>query len=395
MRGVVAQSGPGRPAVSGGLPPDAPRREGGPLPNPPPFRGRGAPRNFRKPPIPSSEDPHGGPIVSYSILDLAPIPEGAEARDALLASADLARHAEAHGYTRFWLAEHHAMPGIASAATAVCIAHVAAATRTIRVGAGGIMLPNHAPLVIAEQFGTLEALHPGRIDLGLGRAPGSDGVTMRALRRRLDREDDFPAATMELMAYLDDPSPDMPLRATPGQGAKVPIWILGSSLYGAQMAAAMGLPYAFASHFAPDALEHAIRVYREGFRPSAGLARPHFMMAINVFIGADDAEGAYLRSSAQQAFANLRTGRPGKLPRPVEDVGAVIPGPVLGAVNHSLGVVAVGGPERARRMLAELIETFRPDEVIFASAIHDPEARKRSVARAAEAMQALGAAAAV
>ena len=333
-------------------------------------------------------------MVPYSILDLAPIPEGSDARAALRASAGLAAHAEAHGYTRFWLAEHHGMPGIASAATALCIANAAQATQTIRVGAGGIMLPNHAPLVIAEQFGTLEALFPGRIDLGLGRAPGSDGVTMRALRRRMEGEDDFPAATMELMAYLDDPRPDMPLVATPGAGAKVPVWILGSSLYGAQMAAAMGLPYAFASHFAPDALGHAIRVYRDGFQPSAGLPRPHFMMAINVFCGADDAEGAYLRSSAQQAFANLRMGRPGALPRPVEDVRAVIPPQVLGAVNHALGVAAVGGPESVKRDLAALIEAYRPDEVILASAIHDPEARKASVARAAAAMQALAAEAA-
>ncbi|MGG7565373.1 LLM class flavin-dependent oxidoreductase [Rhodovulum sp. DZ06] len=333
-------------------------------------------------------------MIPYSILDLAPIPEGREAGEALHASADLARHAEGCGYRRFWLAEHHSMPGIASAATAVCIANVAAATKTIRVGAGGVMLPNHAPLVVAEQFGTLESLHPGRIDLGLGRAPGSDGMTMRALRRRQDRADDFPGDVAELMRFLGPADPRAHVQAVPGQGTNVPIWILGSSLYGAQFAAAMGLPYAFASHFAPDALGHAAQIYRDTFQPSEQLQEPHFMMAINVFAGADDAEGMYLRTSSQQAFANLRLGRPGKLPRPVEDIEAVLPGQVLGAVNHALGVAAVGGPETVRRDLAAIIDAYRPDEVIFASAIHDAEARKRSVTIAAEAMQALGAEAA-
>jgi luciferase family oxidoreductase group 1 len=283
------------------------------------------------------------------------------------------------------------MTGIASAATAVVIGHVAGATSRIRVGSGGIMLPNHAPLVVAEAFGTLATLYPDRIDLGLGRAPGTDGVTMRALRRGRDRGDDFPAEVAELMGYLGPARPGAQVRAVPGEGTNVPIWILGSSLYGAQLAAHMGLPYAFASHFAPDALSQAADIYRERFQPSEHLAKPHFMMAVNVFGAEDDATAQYLRSSSQQAFANLRLGRPGPLPRPVADINAVLPPDILAAVNHSLGCAAVGDLGSVQGDLRALLTAFEPDEVIMAGAIHDPAARQKSYAIAAEAMQTMGA----
>lgn len=233
----------------------------------------------------------------FSLLDLSPIPEGGTTADALHNTLELARHAEANGYCRFWLAEHHNMPGIASAATSVVIGHVAAGTKTIRVGAGGIMLPNHAPLVIAEQFGTLATLHPGRIDLGLGRAPGTDGVTARALRRHMEANDNFPQDVIELLAYFDEATDEAPIRAIPGQGTYVPVWVLGSSLYGAQLAAYLGLPYTFASHFAPAMLEQAITTYRTTFRPSKWLAKPYFMMAAGVCAAETDDEAIYLRSS--------------------------------------------------------------------------------------------------
>ncbi|MFO1105050.1 MAG: LLM class flavin-dependent oxidoreductase [Amaricoccus sp.] len=327
--------------------------------------------------------------MPFSVLDLSPVPEGAGAADALANSADLARAAEAWGYRRFWLAEHHNMPGIASAATAVVIGHVAAATRTIRVGAGGVMLPNHAPLVVAEQFGTLATLFPDRIDLGLGRAPGTDMATARALRRGLTGGDRFPQDVQELIAYLGDPQPDAPVRAFPGAGTRVPVWILGSSLYGAQLAAHLGLPYAFASHFAPAALEEAAAVYRETFRPSAHLAAPRFMMAINVFAGETDAEGRYLMSSMQQAFARLRAGRPGPLPRPVADIEAAIGASALAMVREALSISAVGAPATVARALAALIERHRPDEVILTGQIHDHAARLRSFEIAADSLRAL------
>ncbi|MBC7139362.1 MAG: LLM class flavin-dependent oxidoreductase [Defluviimonas sp.] len=324
--------------------------------------------------------------VPYSMLDLAPVPEGATVAQALANTRDLAIHAEALGYRRFWLAEHHNMTGIASAATAVLICHVAGATRKIRVGSGGIMLPNHAPLQVAEAFGTLAELFPGRIDLGLGRAPGTDGATMQALRRGMSQEDQFPADVVELMEYLADPKPGARIVAVPGAGTKVPVWMLGSSLYGAQLAAYLGLPYAFASHFAPAALEQAADVYRRTFRPSERLEKPYFMMAINVFGGEDDAEGAFLRSSMLQAFANLRTGKPGPLPRPVANVEALLPRHVLPAVQEALSVTAVGGPATVRSQLAALIARHRPDEVILTGQIHDHERRKRSFEIAAGAM---------
>jgi luciferase family oxidoreductase group 1 len=324
--------------------------------------------------------------MEYSVLDLCPVPEGADTGQAIANTVDLARHAEALGYHRHWLAEHHNMPGIASSATSVLIGHVAAATRTIRVGAGGIMLPNHAPLAIAEQFGTLATMYPGRIDLGLGRAPGGDMAVARALRRGMDPGDRFPDDVAELLAYLGPPDAAAPVRAIPGEGTEVPVWILGSSLYGAQLAAYFGLPYAFASHFAPAALDQAVAVYRQNFQPSRWLDRPRFMLAVGVFAAETDAEGAWLRTSMQQAFARLRLGRPGKLPPPVEDVEAELGPEVVAAVNEALRVSATGSPATVRRQLGDLIDRYRPEEVILTGQIHDHAARLRSFAIAAEAM---------
>ncbi len=321
-----------------------------------------------------------------SILDLSPIVDGGTAADSLACSLDLARHAEALGYHRFWLAEHHNMPGISSAATAVVIGHVAAGTRSIRVGAGGIMLPNHSPLVIAEQFGTLETLFPGRIDLGLGRAPGSDGATARALRRYAAGADSFPQDVVELLGLLGDPGDQGAVRAIPGEGTHVPVWILGSSTFGAQLAAWLGLPFAFASHFAPQMLVPALDAYRQGFRPSAWLDRPHAMIGIGVCAAPTDAEARFLRSSQVLAFARMRTGQPGKLPRPVEDVEALVPGPVMDQVGQALSCSAVGGPDAVRRQLKALIDRYRPDEVILTGHIHDHAARKRSFTIAAEVL---------
>src|SRR5260221_7364317 len=250
-------------------------------------------------------------MIPLSVLDLSPIVQGGDAAAALRNTVDLARHAEEWGYRRYWLAEHHNMPGIASAATSIVIGHVAGATNTIRVGAGGVMLPNHSPLIIAEQFGTLAALYPGRIDLGVGRAPGTDQRTMRALRRNLTGDhDNFPQDVLELIAYLGPLSPEQPVRAVPGTGSEVPVWILSSSLYGAQLAAALGLPYAFASHFAPEQMASAIALYRGRFQPSEQQAEPHVMLGLSVFAAATDEEGARLFTSQQQAFVNLRRGRP-------------------------------------------------------------------------------------
>ena len=322
----------------------------------------------------------------FSLLDLSPIPEGGTTADALHNTLELARHAEANGYCRFWLAEHHNMPGIASAATSVVIGHVAAGTKTIRVGAGGIMLPNHAPLVIAEQFGTLATLHPGRIDLGLGRAPGTDGVTARALRRHMEANDNFPQDVIELLAYFDEATDEAPIRAIPGQGTYVPVWVLGSSLYGAQLAAYLGLPYTFASHFAPAMLEQAITTYRTTFRPSKWLAKPYFMMAAGVCAAETDDEAIYLRSSQILAFARLRTGRPGKLPRPVEDLSAEIPASVMAQVEQALSCSATGSLETVRRELGALVAKYRPDEIIVSGMIHDHAARLKSFEIAAVAL---------
>jgi len=324
----------------------------------------------------------------FSLLDLSPVAEGQTAAQALANTADLARAAEAAGYHRFWLAEHHNMPGIASAATALVIGHVAAATRTIRVGAGGIMLPNHAPLMVAEAFGTLETLHPGRIDLGLGRAPGTDMATARALRRHMAPEDSFPQDVVELLSYLDEAAPGAPVRAFPGQGSHVPVWILGSSLYGAQLAAYLGLPYAFASHFAPAALDDALATYRATFRPSKYLAQPYAIMAAGLVVADTDAEARYLRSSQVLAFARLRSGRPGQLPRPSHDLSEVPPS-VMAGVDHALSCAAVGSPATVRTQLQALIDRHQPDELMVTGMIHDHAARIRSFQMGAEVLKAL------
>jgi len=327
--------------------------------------------------------------IPFSILDLAPIVEGSDARQALRQSLDLARHAERLGYHRFWLAEHHGMPGVASAATAVAIAHVAAGTSTIRVGAGGIMLPNHAPLLIAEQFGTLESLHPGRIDLGLGRAPGSDQATMRALRRGPEAAETFPQDVVELMSYFRPPAEGLPVHAVPGEGLDIPIWILGSSLYGAQLAAALGLPYAFASHFAPAAMMQAIALYRAHFRPSVRLARPYVMLGINVIAADTDDEARTLFTSLQQVFVNLRRGRPGRFPRPMPGFGADLAPFERHALDEMLSVSVVGAPDAVREGLAEFVARTGADELMIASAIHDHAARVRSYEIAAAARAGL------
>ncbi len=317
-------------------------------------------------------------MVPLSILDLAPVVEGSTVSEALANSRDLARHAECWGYRRFWLAEHHNAAGIASAATSVVIAHVAAGTKTIRVGAGGIMLPNHAPLVIAEQFGTLEALHPGRIDLGLGRAPGTDQLTLLALRRTPSSADTFPQDVLELQALLRDPDPGQMVHAIPGEGSRVPLWILGSSLYGAQLAAALGLPYAFASHFAPAALLPALATYREGFRPSAQLDRPYAMVAANVVAADDDAAARRLFTSLQQAFANVFRGRRGPLPPPVDDIEAYWSAGEKANVESMLQRSFVGSPATVVAGIRAFLDETQADELIVACGVHDHAARLRS-----------------
>jgi luciferase family oxidoreductase group 1 len=318
--------------------------------------------------------------VPLSVLDLSPIIEGGDAALALKNSLDLAQHAERWGYRRYWVAEHHNMPGIASAATSVVIGHIAGGTSTIRVGAGGIMLPNHAPLVIAEQFGTLAALFPGRIDLGVGRAPGTDQRTALALRRTLQGDiDDFPKDVLELIAYMDDPRVGQPVRAIPGQGSKVPVWILGSSLYGAQLAAALGLPYAFASHFAPEQLTQALELYRAQFRPSSFLDKPHVMLGINVVAANTDAEAHYLFTSLQQAFVNLRTGNPGQLPPPIKEISAYLTDPRIEAMLASvLSLAQVGSPETVKAGVEAFIAHHQPDELMVTGQIYDHAARLRS-----------------
>jgi luciferase family oxidoreductase group 1 len=328
-------------------------------------------------------------MVPLSVLDLAPIVDGGDAADAFRRSLDLAQHAERLGYRRFWLAEHHGMPGIASAATAVVIGHVAAGTSTIRVGAGGIMLPNHSPLVIAEQFGTLASLFPDRIDLGLGRAPGSDQLTALALRRTPMAADTFPDDVVELIDYFRPSTPRQRVRAVPGAGLDVPVWILGSSLFGAQLAADLGLPYAFASHFAPAALDQALEVYRARFKPSAQLERPHVMLGVNVFAAESDAEGRRLFTSLQQAFVNLRRGHPGKLPPPDESfVARLMPGD-LRLLDEMLSCSMVGSPETVRRGLEAVVARTGADELMLTSQIYDHEARLRSYELAAAARPSL------
>ena len=328
-------------------------------------------------------------MIPYSVLDLAPVPEGSSVEDALRNSVDLARHAEQHGYNRYWLAEHHNMPGIASAATSVLIGQVAGATTSMRVGSGGVMLPNHAPLVIAEQFGTLATLFPGRIDLGLGRAPGTDMPTARALRRNLDGGDNFPQDVVELMAYFSDEAQDFAVRAIPGAGTRVPIWILGSSTYGAQLAAHLGLPYSFASHFAPAALDVALEIYRDTFKPSRQLEKPYFMLAMNMFAADTDEEGQFLHSTMLQAFANLRSGRPGKLPRPAKDLHERYDRAILESASQALSFSAVGSAATVRDRICSVIDRYNPDEIIFTGQIHDHAARLKSFEMAAGVMRAL------
>ena len=314
-------------------------------------------------------------MTPISVLDLAPITEGSDAKTALDNSVDLARHAERLGYTRFWLAEHHNMPGIASAATSIAIAHVAAGTKTIRVGAGGIMLPNHAPLVIAEQFGTLASLYGDRIDLGVGRAPGTDPLTARALRRNLAGDvDAFPDDVVELIRLLGDE--ELPVQAVPGKGTKVPVWILGSSTFGAQLAAALGLPYAFASHFAPAELMRAIEIYRARFQPSAQLDKPYVMLGVNAFVADTDEQARRLLTSLQQAFINLRRGRPSKLPPPNPHLELAPAEQMM--LDQLLSCSLVGSPETVKRQLDAFLAKTRADELIATAMIHDHAARVRS-----------------
>jgi luciferase family oxidoreductase group 1 len=317
-------------------------------------------------------------MIPLSVLDLVPINAGSSPGQALRDSLELARAAERLGYRRFWVAEHHNMPGIASAATSVVIGHLAGGTSTIRIGAGGIMLPNHAPMVIAEQFGTLEALYPGRIDLGLGRAPGSDGLTQRALRRDPMAAQTFPQDVQELQAFLAPEQPGQPIRAVPGVGAQVPIWILGSSTFGAQLAAFLGLPYGFASHFAPDDLLPALEIYRETFKPSEQLATPYAMPGLNVIVADTDEEAQRLFTSLQQAFGAIRRGRPAPFPPPVDRIAGLLSPSELTQASQMLRYAVIGSPETVRDGLQAFVDLTAADELMVASAIYDQTARLRS-----------------
>ena len=330
-------------------------------------------------------------MTKLSVLDLSPIIAGSDARQALMNSLDLARHAERLGYTRYWVAEHHNMRGIASAATAVVIGHIAAGTTTIRVGAGGIMLPNHAPLMVAEQFGTLEALYPGRIDLGLGRAPGTDGATAHALRRTLNSDpNQFPQDVLELREYLSDPKPQQRVTAVPGFGSRVPLYILGSSLFGAQLAAVLGLPFAFASHFAPQAMMDALDIYRREFTPSQVLAEPYVMLGYNICAADTQEDAEYHRTSSLQAFLNLRYGNPGPLPPPVRGFEKTLDKQQQAVLAHVSHCSAVGTVERVRADVAEFIETTQADELIVVAQIFDHQARVHSYEIAMQACEGLG-----
>jgi luciferase family oxidoreductase group 1 len=325
-------------------------------------------------------------MVPLSVLDLSPIAEGSDAGQALRNSLDLARHVEALGFVRYWMAEHHNLPGIASAATAVALAHIGAGTDHIRIGAGGIMLPNHAPLVIAEQFGTLAALYPGRVELGLGRAPGSDQVTAQAMRRNLHGgADEFPQDVVELISYFQPAKPGQAVQAVPGAGLQVPFWILGSSTYGAQLAAVLGLPFAFASHFAPAMMKDAIKIYRERFRPSIQLAAPNVMLGVNIVAAESDAEAKFLFSSLQQSFLNIRTGRPGQLPPPIEDFDRRIDRYGAAMLADALACAIVGDVETVRRGMEEFVARTGADELMVTANIFDHEKRKRSFSIVAEA----------
>jgi luciferase family oxidoreductase group 1 len=327
-------------------------------------------------------------MIPFSILDLSPIAEGSDARTSFHHSLDLAQHGERWGFNRFWLAEHHGMPGIASAATSVLMGYVAAGTSTIRVGAGGIMLPNHSPLVIAEQFGTLESLFPGRIDLGLGRAPGSDHITARALRRNLASDaDEFPQDVLELQDYFAD-SPRRQVRAVPGAGLNVPLWILGSSLFGAQLAAHFGLPYAFASHFAPQMMMQAIELYRANFKPSAQLDKPYVMLGFNVFAADTDEEAQFQATSMQQAFVNLRSGRPTRLQPPLRGYLEALGPQERAMLDAVLSCSAIGSPETVAAQLKAFVAHTRADELMITSQIFDHAARLRSYEITAQVREA-------
>jgi luciferase family oxidoreductase group 1 len=330
-------------------------------------------------------------MIPFSVLDLAPVCEGSDVAQSFRNTLDLARQAERLGYRRYWLAEHHNMPGIASAATAVLIGHVAGGTSTIRVGAGGVMLPNHAPLQVAEQFGTLAALYPGRIDLGLGRAPGTDQATARALHRYFDSAEAFPNDVVELLHYFEPAEPGQPVRAVPGAGMEVPVWLLGSSLFSARLAAALGLPFAFASHFAPDAMETALDLYRREFRASQRLAQPYAMLALNVVAADTNAEARRLFTTLQQSFVNLRRGKLGLVPPPIDDIEAYWTPQEKAGVQNALACSVVGDADTVRDGIAAFIARHRPDELMLTANIFDHAARVRSFAIAAAVRDALAA----
>ena len=331
-------------------------------------------------------------MIPFSILDLSPIPRGGLPADALRNTLALAQRADKLGYQRYWLAEHHNMPGIASAATSIVIGYVAGGTQRIRVGSGGVMLPNHSPLVVAEQFGTLASLYPGRIDLGLGRAPGTDMITARALRRDIATSgDEFPQDVQELQSYFAPAEPKRRIRAVPGAGIEVPIWLLGSSLFSAQLAAMLGLPFAFASHFAPDAMVQAVEMYRSGFQPSAQLDKPYAMLAANVLAADTDKEARRQFTSQQQSFINLRRGMPTQVPPPIDDMDAYWSPAEKAMVDHSLAVAFVGSAETVERGLRKFIDAMQPDELMITAHIYDQAARLRSIEIIAEVRDRLGA----
>jgi len=326
-------------------------------------------------------------MIPFSILDLSPIAVGNTASDALRNSLNLAQHAERWGYHRYWLAEHHNMPGIASAATAVVIGYVAGATKTIRVGSGGVMLPNHSPYVIAEQFGTLASLYPDRIDLGLGRAPGTDQLTTRALRRDASSADTFPQDVLELQAYLEPAVPGQRIQAVPGAGTRVPLWLLGSSLFSAQLAAQFGLPFAFAAHFAPDDLMRALALYRKNFKPSRQLAKPYAMVVVSVFAADTDALARRQFTSVQQSFINLRRGTPGQVPAPIDDITSYGSAAERALIDHALAYAVVGSATTVERGLRRVIEETQADELMLAGHFYDETARLRSFELAAQVLQ--------
>ena len=327
--------------------------------------------------------------MQLSILDLAPVCEGSDTTQAFANMLDLAQHAEGWGYHRYWLAEHHNMPGIASAATAVLIGHVAGGTTRIRVGAGGIMLPNHSPLQVAEQFGTLASLYPDRIDLGLGRAPGTDQPTARALRRYFDSADQFPQDVRELLHYFEPAQKGQAVRAVPGAGIPVPVWLLGSSLFSARLSAAMGLPFAFASHFAPDAMDEALAVYRREFRASQYLQAPYAVLGLNVVASDSEAEAKRLFTTQQQSFVNLRRGLPGLIPPPIDDIEAFWQPHEKAGVQNALACAVVGEVQQVQEGLAAFVARHKPDEVLVTANIYDHAARKRSFGLAMQAWRAL------